>query len=233
MRQRISDVQAEQQHFNDAGQWQAVLDVDAEPKRTEPRIDAKRALLPTPPRPESRALALAPLYSLSLLSPLPFIVWALKTRRLDLRIRAALYTVVLATSLASTSFLPGSVGGSISLALMAVASVDALHFRMTLTSAAQRAWGRDLARQEPEAARELRIGRPDLPRAIADGGLIDINSAGPEVLGRVLLLKPDDMQRLLAARAARGRFTDLEDLRRSANLAAEQIRRAGDYVVFL
>jgi tetratricopeptide (TPR) repeat protein len=225
--------QAELDDHADAGQQQDAEDGDVEPGKLEPGKETKRALLPAPPQPESRALALAPLYSFGLLSPLPFIVWALKTRRLDLRIRAALYAVAVAALLASTSLFKNSVGGFVGLALMAIATFDALHFRTVLTTAAQRSWGRDLAQREPETARELRIGRPDLPRAIADGGLIDINSAGPEALAKALSLKPDDVQRLLKARATGGRFTDLEDLQRSTNLATETIRRAGDYVVFL
>lgn len=215
-----------------AGKRRAAEDGDTKPRKHEPQTEIKRALLLTPPRPESKALAFAPLYSFAMLSPLPFIVWALKTRRLDLRIRAALYAGAVAAFLASTPF-NESVSGSIGLALMAFTTVDALHFRTVLTTAAQRSWGRNLAQQEPEMARELRIGRPDLPRSIADGGLVDINSVGPEALEKVLSLKPDDVQRLLKARTAAGRFTDLEDLQRSTTLPAEPIRRAGDYLVFL
>ncbi|WP_211354628.1 ComEA family DNA-binding protein [Stackebrandtia albiflava] len=36
---------------------------------------------------------------------------------------------------------------------------------------------RELAANDPVAARELRIGRPDLPRRYDDGGLVDFNSA--------------------------------------------------------
>jgi hypothetical protein len=215
-----------------AGQLKVAGDGDTEPGKPEPGTKTKRALLVAPPQPESRGLAFAPLYSFAMLSPLPFIVWALKTRRLDLRIRAALYVVAVVAFLAATS-VKDSVGGSIGLALMAFATIDALYFRSVLTTAAQRSWGRNLAQQEPETARELRIGRPDLPRSIADGGLIDINSAGSEALEKVLSLKPDAAQRLLKARTAVGRFTDLEDLQRSTNLPAETIRRAGDYLVFL
>ena len=36
---------------------------------------------------------------------------------------------------------------------------------------------REIARRDPQMARDLRIGRPDLPRQYDDGGLVDVNSA--------------------------------------------------------
>jgi hypothetical protein len=43
---------------------------------------------------------------------------------------------------------------------------------------------RQIVSQNPELARELMIGRPDLPRTYDDGGLIDANYAPVEVLVR-------------------------------------------------
>lgn len=42
---------------------------------------------------------------------------------------------------------------------------------------------RELAQRDPHLARDLWIGRPDLPRQSDDGGLVDINSTPAEVLG--------------------------------------------------
>ncbi|MFI9006786.1 helix-hairpin-helix domain-containing protein [Actinosynnema sp. NPDC053489] len=43
---------------------------------------------------------------------------------------------------------------------------------------------RALVARDPALARDLRIGRPDLPRQYDDGGLVDINTAPPSVIAR-------------------------------------------------
>src|SRR4029077_1573067 len=71
---------------------------------------------------------------------------------------------------------------------------------------------RELARVNPELARELRIGRPDLPREYDDGGLIDVNHVPPDVLAAQLDLAPDEVAALVAARTELGRFSSPEEL---------------------
>lgn len=46
----------------------------------------------------------------------------------------------------------------------------------------------------------MRIGRPDLPRAINDGGLVDVNSATPQLLAKTLTLNEPEVRSLLLAR---------------------------------
>ena len=116
---------------------------------------------------------------------------------------------------------------------MAIASFDAWHMSGSLTAQRLRTWGRDVAERMPDEARELRIGRPDLQRAINDGGLVDVNSASSQLLGKALSLKEPEVRSLLLVRTARGRFADLADLERSADLRSETVRRASDYLVFL
>lgn len=76
---------------------------------------------------------------------------------------------------------------------------------------------RVLARQDPRMARDLRIGRPDLPRQYDDGGLVDVNSAPAGALTQWLGLSSAQAAQVVAAREHLGRFEHVEDL---VNLAA-------------
>jgi len=49
---------------------------------------------------------------------------------------------------------------------------------------AKREEARTLVARDPALARDLRIGRPDLPRQYDDGGLVDINTAPPSVIAQ-------------------------------------------------
>lgn len=53
-----------------------------------------------------------------------------------------------------------------------------------LTWRARREEARALVARDPALARDLRIGRPDLPRQYDDGGLVDINAAPPAVIAQ-------------------------------------------------
>ncbi|MBW4720612.1 helix-hairpin-helix domain-containing protein [Saccharothrix obliqua] len=53
-----------------------------------------------------------------------------------------------------------------------------------LSSRARREEARALVARDPALARDLRIGRPDLPRQYDDGGLVDINNAPPAVIAQ-------------------------------------------------
>jgi hypothetical protein len=72
-------------------------------------------------------------------------------------------------------------------AIMAVTALDAWYVRISLTAQRLRTWGRDIAERMPGQARELRIGRPDLPRTISDGGLVDLNAASFHLLAMTSL----------------------------------------------
>ena len=50
---------------------------------------------------------------------------------------------------------------------------------------------RRIAAEDPSLARELRIGRPDQPRAYDDGGLIDVNHVSLDVLCAVEGIGPE------------------------------------------
>jgi DNA-binding SARP family transcriptional activator len=77
---------------------------------------------------------------------------------------------------------------------------------------ARRQQALQLASQYPAVARELNIGRPDLPRVFDDGGLIDINAAPVEVLAALPGMTPHLAQRVVAERQYRGGFASIDDL---------------------
>ncbi|WP_214366510.1 hypothetical protein [Pseudonocardia sp. H11422] len=61
-----------------------------------------------------------------------------------------------------------------------------------------------LATADPLLARELRIGRPDLPRNYDDGGLIDLNSAPAGVIADLCGIDPGAAQHIVEARTTAG-----------------------------
>jgi hypothetical protein len=192
-----------------------------------PASRLEQVTLPAIPPRESKVLTLAPLYSFGMLSSLPFIVWFVRTKRFDLVLRAVLYLA------ASTAFIIWSSKlGGLGLAVLVIASLDAWYVSVSVTSQRLRVWGRDVAERMPDRARELRIGRPDLLRTIDDGGLVDLNSAPSQLLVKTPLKNPE-IQILLSARTAHGRFSDVADLERSADLDPKTVRLAREYFVFL
>lgn len=76
----------------------------------------------------------------------------------------------------------------------------------------RRAAARALVAEDPAAARELGIGRPDLRRHYDDGGLVDLNSAPHAVLVEVLGIDATQAEAILEARARMGRLESPDDL---------------------
>jgi DNA-binding SARP family transcriptional activator len=76
----------------------------------------------------------------------------------------------------------------------------------------RRAQAVHLLRHDPALARELAIGRPDLPRAFDDGGLVDVNSAPEYALASVPGISPEQAHRVVAHRAAYGPTGTVADL---------------------
>ncbi|MGW1343115.1 BTAD domain-containing putative transcriptional regulator [Kribbella sp. NPDC002412] len=76
----------------------------------------------------------------------------------------------------------------------------------------RRQYGRQLAAEHPLIARQLGIGRPDLPNQFEDGGLIDINDAPEAVLRTLPGVSAEHAALIAADRTHRGPFRSLEDL---------------------
>ncbi|WP_141577224.1 helix-hairpin-helix domain-containing protein [Actinomadura sp. WMMA1423] len=92
---------------------------------------------------------------------------------------------------------------------------------------------RALAASDPGLARELRIGRPDLPREYNDGGLVDVNHASAEAL----TLLPGITEELAAViervRSETGGFVSAEELSAVAGLPPSLTGDVADYAVFI
>ncbi|MCW0212693.1 MAG: hypothetical protein OJJ54_04995 [Pseudonocardia sp.] len=81
-----------------------------------------------------------------------------------------------------------------------------------LAARIRRAESRTIAATDPLLARELRIGRPDLPRTYDDGGLVDLNSAPAQIIAHTCGIPVDAAQRIVTARVAGGvLFVRVED----------------------
>lgn len=75
----------------------------------------------------------------------------------------------------------------------------------------QRVDARLLAAKDPLLARDLKIGRPDLPHTFDDGGLVDLNSAPPQVIAAACGLPLSTGDAIAAARPPGG-FMAVDDL---------------------
>jgi DNA uptake protein ComE-like DNA-binding protein len=92
---------------------------------------------------------------------------------------------------------------------------------------------RELAAADPGLAKELRIGRPDLPRQYNDGGLVDVNHAPPEVLTLLPGITPELADRIERVRAETGGFMSAEELSAVAGLPPSLTGDVADYAVFI
>lgn len=110
--------------------------------------------------------------------------------------------------------------------LSAVAQVE--HAR------ARRAEARQIVERDPAMARELRIGRPDLPgRTYDDGGLVDLNHAPPETLTQYLELTSAYVDELCRARTELQGLSALGEITAYTNLPAPVVDGLGERAIFL
>ncbi len=107
----------------------------------------------------------------------------------------------------------------------AVAGVHALRIK--------REEAREIARRDPQMARDLRIGRPDLPRQYDDGGLVDINSAPVEVLRQALGLTGEQSTHVVETRQHLSRFEHPEDLIHLAGLQPSTFDNVKDRIILM
>ncbi|MEU5881588.1 helix-hairpin-helix domain-containing protein [Spirillospora sp. NPDC047279] len=92
---------------------------------------------------------------------------------------------------------------------------------------------RKLAAGDPGLARELRIGRPDLPRQYNDGGLVDVNHAPAEALTLLPGITPELAVKIERVRAETGGFVSAEELSAVAGLPPSLTADVADYAVFI
>jgi hypothetical protein len=85
---------------------------------------------------------------------------------------------------------------------------------------------------DPALARDLMIGRPDLPREYDDGGLVDVNHVPALVLAGNLGLSPAEVRDVLAAREKLGRFSSAEELCAYTELSPDRVDELRDLMIF-
>ncbi|MCO5998567.1 helix-hairpin-helix domain-containing protein [Actinoallomurus rhizosphaericola] len=106
-----------------------------------------------------------------------------------------------------------------------------------VAAANQRRDLRQKAREQAAAdivlARELRIGRPDLPRQYDDGGLIDVNHVPPQVLTLFSGVTPELAEHIARIRDHVGGFSSAEELAATADLHPDLMPEIAEYAVFL
>ncbi len=91
---------------------------------------------------------------------------------------------------------------------------------------------RRLAETDPALARDLHIGRPDVPRDYDDGGLVDVNHVPGAVLAAALGLTPDEVTDVIAARDKLGRFTSADELCAYTDLSPDRVDELRDLMIF-
>lgn len=96
----------------------------------------------------------------------------------------------------------------------------------------RRAEGQRLAARDPRLAREVGVGRPDLPGA-EDFGLVDVNHVSQEALCRLPGITPEMARRIAETRESIGLFKSAEDLGISVDLSPSLVDDIREYAVFL
>lgn len=91
---------------------------------------------------------------------------------------------------------------------------------------------RRLCQENPRLAREIGVGRPDVPGS-QDAGLIDINSAPAAVIGGLPGIDDALATRIVEVRAEVHGFSSLEDLGTTLDLAGDLVEGLREQAVFL
>jgi len=206
-----------------------------------------------PGRIRQLAWASMPIWSFSLLAFVPFLRIALaRGRTRDWAVFAGYLasTVIVISAAASNNDAAGAVAGTMAIVVAVVAAVHAfVAFRpgsetvggsaaseLALTSARtrmrRRQQARELAASNPVLARELGVGRPDVPHDYDDGGLVDVNHVPGEVLRQSLGLTAAESAGIISVREQLGRFSGPEELTAYTELAPDRVDALRDWLLF-
>jgi hypothetical protein len=203
--------------------------------------------------------ALLPVLSWGHLAPIPIIHAAVKLRTLMLWAAAALYTAATIVLWSATTTVtsgpaeaaevsePPGWAAALLVGLTVVPTIHALVVRgrvfaprpqqPALVAALQARQRREEARaivaRDVDLARELRIGRPDLPRQFDDGGLVDLNHVPAPVIVQLLGLSEADAAQVIEARDRIGGFLSPEEVIAHTDLSPILVDGIRDRLVFL
>ncbi|MFF5178559.1 BTAD domain-containing putative transcriptional regulator [Micromonospora sp. NPDC000316] len=97
----------------------------------------------------------------------------------------------------------------------------------------RREHARYLLYHHPAARGELRLGRPDIPRAFDDGGLVDVNAVPEQVLTGLPGLSPEQCRQIVVDRWLRGPYTSMEELAARCLLPPTATEPLRDLLLFL
>lgn len=95
-----------------------------------------------------------------------------------------------------------------------------------------RAEGRHLLATQPALAKEIGVGRPDIPGA-RDYGLVDVNHAPPAALAKLPGMTDDLANRVVEARGQAGGFSSVEDLGMLLDLPPDTVDQMRDTAIFI
>jgi DNA-binding SARP family transcriptional activator len=173
------------------------------------------------------AVAAVPILSVSLAAGPLMGILAIRRRSIRLGIAAAAYLAasvagyIMIDSTTSSDEITSTTDG-IGIVLVIVTSMTcAVHAavivprrgrQQNLAIELRRQQARQIAADHPQIARQLGIGRPDLPNQFDDGGLVDVNDAPAEALQRLPGITAQQASLIVADRTYRGRFHSLEEL---------------------
>jgi DNA uptake protein ComE-like DNA-binding protein len=102
----------------------------------------------------------------------------------------------------------------------------------SLAELADRRRARQIARENPELARQMGIGRPDVPGA-TDEGLVDVNNASVTALLGLPGMTGDVAAEIIEARDKVNGFQSCEDMGSALDLDGHLVEGLRDHVVFL
>ena len=203
--------------------------------------------------------ALLPVLSYGYLAPIPIIHAAVKLRTWTLWAAAALYTAAEIVWWSATMTVtdepvdPAELSdppGWIFLVLLGLIVVPTAHafavrgrvfaprpqdpaLVAALQARQRRQEARAIATRDVYLARELRIGRPDLPRQFDDGGLVDLNHAPVPVMVQLLGLSEVDAAKVVEARDRIGGFSSAEEVIAYTELSPSLVDGIRERLVFL
>ena len=96
----------------------------------------------------------------------------------------------------------------------------------------QQRFSRELIREEPERARSLGIGRPDVEGAF-DGGVVDLNHASAEAITRLTGIDAAVARMIVENRTDVGGFRSVEELGALLGVTAQTVDALRENSVFL
>lgn len=199
--------------------------------------------------------ALIPLLTLGMLAVLPFIHATVRLRRVSLGLLTAGYVgatvfawATVPMDEANETTVLGNIGVGVILLIMAGGTAHAFVLRgrvfaprtpmdpalaRALAARERRQEARALVGRDPGLARELHIGRPDLPHEYDGGGLVDINHVPPGILMSYLGFSQTQAAQAVQRRTTMGGFSNTNELEVYCGLPPAFMDGLSDRVIFL